>query len=80
MCFYDVKKVPAPTDKDPLWQYRWGAQQRGITPGHTEVMLLFNKLGHTPKREGQESIPGPRIVVHDGVQALLQGQEVKNGA
>jgi len=85
-CFYDVKKVPGPKDRDPLWQYRWGAQQRGITPGHTQVMLLFSKLGHTPKREGLgglerlEGLLGPRIAVHEGMQALLQGQEVKTGA
>lgn len=42
-------------------------------------MLLFNKVGHTPKREGLESVPGARIVLREGIQAPLQGQEVKKG-
>ncbi|KAF2640821.1 hypothetical protein P280DRAFT_367209, partial [Massarina eburnea CBS 473.64] len=45
-CFYDAKKIPASgsTDRVSLWPFRWGSQQLGITPGHVQLQLLWNKL------------------------------------
>ncbi|KAK4217519.1 hypothetical protein QBC37DRAFT_470677 [Rhypophila decipiens] len=47
-CFYDVKKAPKnKTDAIPVWQFRWGSQQRGITPGHLQVAWLWQPVKST---------------------------------
>lgn len=76
-CFYDVKHKPKKNknkEDAPLWQYRWGSQQRGIPPGHTMIQLLWHRVGDA-KREGEQA-PGPRIEIKEGVQAPLQGKAV----
>lgn len=40
-CYADVKGLPKAGDKLPLWAFYTGAQQIGVTPGHTQVMWLF---------------------------------------
>jgi hypothetical protein len=77
-CYYDAKKNPEHDEILPLWQYRWGSQQMGITPGHVQLQLLWEKAEDLPKREGTVHIPGPRIVLHEGMQVPLQGAKVKN--
>lgn len=77
-CYYDAKRAPAAGDKLPLWQYRWGSQQRGITPGHIQLQLLWDKVGELPKRGGDEkAIPGPRVEIQDGVQVPLLGRRAR---
>ncbi|KAH7125574.1 hypothetical protein B0J11DRAFT_433712 [Dendryphion nanum] len=76
-CYYDTKRVPGPGEALPLWQFRWGSQQRGITPGHVQVMLWWKKIGELPKRGGDGGLdvaPGPRVRVGEGVQVKLGGR------
>ncbi|KAK3935093.1 hypothetical protein QBC46DRAFT_424092 [Diplogelasinospora grovesii] len=41
-CFYDIKTGPSDADDYiPVWQYFWGSQQMGITPGHVQAMWLW---------------------------------------
>jgi hypothetical protein len=62
-----------------LWQFRWGAHQQGITPGHVMLQLMWNRLGDLPKRENEdEVVPGPRISLQGGLQVPLQGQKIKS--
>ncbi|KAF1844865.1 uncharacterized protein K460DRAFT_99827 [Cucurbitaria berberidis CBS 394.84] len=73
-CFYDAKRTPSVGDALPLWQFRWGSEQRGITPGHVQLQLLWQKIGDLPKREGEHAaIPGPRVRLQDGAQLPLRG-------
>jgi hypothetical protein len=51
VCYYDAKHAPAKNEELPFWQYFWGSQQDGITPGHIQIMLQFKKIGSTAKRE-----------------------------
>ncbi|KAH7411769.1 hypothetical protein DE146DRAFT_254334 [Phaeosphaeria sp. MPI-PUGE-AT-0046c] len=76
-CYYDAKKAPSPKDVLPLWQYRWGSQQMGITPGHVQLQLMWEKMGDLPKREGESKIPSPRIRIEDGMQIPLGGAATK---
>ncbi|KAJ4369658.1 hypothetical protein N0V83_005420 [Neocucurbitaria cava] len=73
-CYYDAKHTPDSNEALSLWQFRWGSEQRGITPGHVQLQLLWKKLGDLPKREGEEVvIPGPRVELKEGVQVPLMG-------
>ncbi|KAF1926764.1 uncharacterized protein M421DRAFT_102184 [Didymella exigua CBS 183.55] len=74
-CYYDAKKVPARNEKLSLWQFHWGSGQLGITPGHVQLLLLWNKIGDSPKRKTMEDIPGPRLRLGDEVQIPLLGQK-----
>ncbi|KAF2119148.1 hypothetical protein BDV96DRAFT_610919 [Lophiotrema nucula] len=76
-CYYDAKKIPGPAETAPLWQFRWGSQQRGITPGHVQLQLLWTPL-NTGKRKSVSDIPSPRLRLNDGAQIPLQGQEIKS--
>ncbi|KAF2688731.1 hypothetical protein K458DRAFT_293128 [Lentithecium fluviatile CBS 122367] len=77
-CYYDAKSIPRAGGKTSLWQFRWGSQQMGITPGHVMLQLMWNKLGDLPKREdAANNIPGPRISLAGGLQVPLQGQQIK---
>jgi hypothetical protein len=42
---FDAKKVAAGSDKLSVWQFHWGSQQIGITPGHVQLQWYWNKLG-----------------------------------
>jgi hypothetical protein len=74
-CFYDAKRTPTVNESLPLWQFRWGSQQTGITPGHVQLQLMWKKLGDLPKREKASEIPGPRIQISEDMQMLLLGQK-----
>lgn len=50
----------------------------GITPGHIQLQLLWEKIADLPKREGKVQIPSPRIEIQDGMQVPLQGAKAKN--
>ncbi|CBX96979.1 hypothetical protein LEMA_P101100.1 [Plenodomus lingam JN3] len=77
-CFYDAKRVPAPAEQLSLWQFHWGSQQLGITPGHIQLLLMWDKIGDLPKREDSSSvIPGPRVELESGQQVPLLGKRVK---
>ncbi|KAF2443382.1 hypothetical protein P171DRAFT_362223 [Karstenula rhodostoma CBS 690.94] len=45
-CYFDARAVPAPgsSDATSIWPFRWGSQQLGITPGHTMLQLVWNKI------------------------------------
>ena len=73
-CYYDGKKVPARNEKLSLWQFHWGAGQMGITPGHIQMMLMWNKIKGSPKREAVD-IPGPRLRLVNGLQIPLLGEQ-----
>lgn len=74
-CYYDAKKAPTSNEKLSLWQYHWGSGQLGITPGHIQLLLLWNKLDDKPKRKTVEDIPGPRLRLSEEVQIPLMGQK-----
>ncbi|KAF2744324.1 hypothetical protein M011DRAFT_408727 [Sporormia fimetaria CBS 119925] len=74
-CYFDAPHIPKPGKSAPLWQFRWGSLQRGITPGHVMVQLMWHRVGE-PKRDAAVA-PGPRIEVSGVVQAALKGQEIK---
>ncbi|KAI4946582.1 hypothetical protein J4E91_007271 [Alternaria rosae] len=76
-CYYDAKRTPTVNESLPLWQFRWGSQQTGITPGHIMLQLMWKKLGDTPKREQMSEIPGPRIQLSEDMQIPLLGQKSK---
>jgi hypothetical protein len=76
-CYYDAKKTPADHEILPLWQFRWGSQQMGITPGHVQLQLLWEKIGDLPKRGGEKNIPSPRIEISQGMQVPLLGAKAK---
>ncbi|KAK3385890.1 hypothetical protein B0H63DRAFT_188924 [Podospora didyma] len=49
-CYYDIKTAPSLDDdksvaprqtKVPVWQFYWGSDQMGITPGHLQVLWLW---------------------------------------
>lgn len=77
-CYYDAKKVPARNEKLSLWQFHWGSGQLGITPGHVQLLLMWNKIGDNPKRKTLEDIPGPRLRLSEEVQIPLMGQKIKS--
>ncbi|KAH7348215.1 hypothetical protein BKA66DRAFT_447413 [Pyrenochaeta sp. MPI-SDFR-AT-0127] len=72
-CYYDAKSVPSTDETLSLWQFHWGSEQRGITPGHIQLQLMWEKVGELPKRKGTKEIPGPRVRIQDGVQVPLEG-------
>lgn len=78
-CYYDAKKAPVRKEKLSLWEYHWGSQQMGITPGHIQLLLVWNKIGELPKRKDVDSIPGPRLRLTDGLQIPLLGQQKRLG-
>lgn len=43
-CLYDVNRAPEAGEKLPVWEYRWGSQQLGITPGHLAALFLWVKI------------------------------------
>jgi hypothetical protein len=76
-CYYDAKRVPKTNEALALWQYRWGSQQMGITPGHVQLQLMWEKIGDLPKRGGEREVPGPRVQVKEGTQMPLMGRKSK---
>jgi hypothetical protein len=78
-CYYDAKKVPARNEKLPLWQFHWGSEQLGITPGHVQLLLVWKKIGDLPKRLEMSEIPSPRLRLSDAVQIPLLGQQRRLG-
>ncbi|KAJ4357082.1 hypothetical protein N0V95_002820 [Ascochyta clinopodiicola] len=74
-CYYDAKKAPASKEKLSVWQYHWGSQQLGITPGHIQLLLMWNKTGELPNRVKAADVPGPRVRLTDGLQIPLLGQQ-----
>lgn len=73
-CYYDAKHTPSAKEKLPLWQYRWGSQQMGITPGHIQLQLLWEKIGDLPKRVKANEVLGPRVQISEDVQIPLMGK------
>ncbi|KAK1753567.1 hypothetical protein QBC47DRAFT_403909 [Echria macrotheca] len=47
-CYYEIERVPT-SDKDslPVWEYFWGSQQMSVTPGHLQVMWLWDPVKDT---------------------------------
>ncbi|KAJ3530315.1 hypothetical protein NM208_g9377 [Fusarium decemcellulare] len=41
---YDVNRAPVAGERLPVWEYRWGSQQMGITPGHLQALFYWDKL------------------------------------
>ena len=41
---YDVNRAPEADDRLPVWYYRWGSEQMGITPGHLQALFYWEKL------------------------------------
>ncbi|CAN9368801.1 unnamed protein product [Alternaria alternata] len=76
-CFYDAKRIPTANESLSLWQFRWGSQQLGITPGHIQLQLMWKKLDGLPKREKASDIPGPRVHISEGSQITLLGKKSK---
>ncbi|KAF1939202.1 hypothetical protein EJ02DRAFT_352814 [Clathrospora elynae] len=76
-CYYDAKRAPSAGESLSIWPYRWGSEQLGITPGHMQLQLMWQKLGDLPKREGATEIPGPRVQVNEQVQIPLLGKRTK---
>ncbi|KAG9195465.1 hypothetical protein G6011_00586 [Alternaria panax] len=76
-CFYDAKRTPTANESLPLWQFRWGSQQLGITPGHIQLQLMWKKLDALPKRKKASDIPGPRVQIGGGMQLPLLGKKSK---
>jgi len=72
-CYYDGKKVPAANETLSVWEYHWGSEQMGITPGHIQLLLMWNSTGDLPKREEAKDTPGPRVRLTDGLQIPLLG-------
>ncbi|KAF2128873.1 hypothetical protein P153DRAFT_292137 [Dothidotthia symphoricarpi CBS 119687] len=77
-CYYDAKRLPEANEELSLWQFRWGSQQMDITPGHTQMLLMWNKIGELPKRKSASSVPGPRMRIESGMQVPLQGQGARS--
>ena len=43
-CYYDAKRVPGEGEELSLWPFRWGSQQIGITPGHVQLLLVWEQI------------------------------------
>ncbi|KAH8890302.1 hypothetical protein GQ53DRAFT_183924 [Thozetella sp. PMI_491] len=43
-CYYDIESAPTANSTSSLWEFVWGSQQMGITPGHLEVILLWQSI------------------------------------
>ncbi|KAJ4989074.1 hypothetical protein SVAN01_05512 [Stagonosporopsis vannaccii] len=74
-CYYDAKKAPARNEKLSLWQFHWGSHQIGITPGHVQLLLMWERTGDSPKRKVMGDVPGPRVRITEEVQIPLLGQQ-----
>ncbi|KAF2878470.1 hypothetical protein BDV95DRAFT_479776 [Massariosphaeria phaeospora] len=74
-CFYDAKKIPQQGELIPLWQFHWGSQQGGITPGHVMLQLLWDQIA-PPKTKETVLAPGPDINVAENSQEPLKGQQI----
>lgn len=72
-CYYDAKQATERTAERSVWQFHWGSEQLSITPGHIQLLLMWNKIGETSKREASANIPGPRLKLEDGLQIPLRG-------
>ncbi|KAK4160280.1 hypothetical protein QBC43DRAFT_359839 [Cladorrhinum sp. PSN259] len=45
-CYYDIPRAPTENETvQPVWQYYWGGEQPGITPGHLQVLWLWVPVG-----------------------------------
>ncbi|KAF1829052.1 hypothetical protein BDW02DRAFT_510851, partial [Decorospora gaudefroyi] len=44
-CVFDAKRIPKADEALPVWPFRYGSQQMGITPGHVELQLLWQPVG-----------------------------------
>ncbi|KAL1602424.1 hypothetical protein SLS60_005840 [Paraconiothyrium brasiliense] len=75
-CYFDAKAIPARDATSNIWPFRWGSQQLGITPGHVMLLLVWNKVGDLPKREGVDEIPSPRVSLKVGEQVPLLGKKI----
>lgn len=73
-----MKKAPEGKEVLPLWQYRWGSQQMGITPGHIQMMLLWEGIDK-PKNKNNKARPQSRVQLTDDIQIPLRGMPVKLG-
>ncbi|KAK1912573.1 hypothetical protein P3342_010176 [Pyrenophora teres f. teres] len=80
-CYYDAKRAPRPNEALSLWQFHWGADQMGITPGHVQLQLMWDKIGdnnnNTPKRQQTAEMLGPRVQITKYVQLPLMGKRSK---
>ena len=47
----------------------------GITPGHVQLLLLWEKIGYAPKRKAGGEVLGPRVRITDEVQIPLLGEQ-----
>ena len=77
-CYYDAKKTPGARDALPLWPFRWGSQQMGITPGHIQLQLMWKKLGDLPGKAKTTEVLGPRVQISEGVQMPLMGKKERS--
>jgi hypothetical protein len=75
-CYYDAKKAPQGKEELPLWQYRWGSQQMGITPGHVQMILLWEGI-EKPKNKDMKAMPQSRVQLTDDFQIPLRGMPVR---
>jgi hypothetical protein len=50
----------------------------GITPGHIQLLLMWEKTGDLPKREDETRTSNPRLEITEGMQVLLQGARSKD--
>jgi hypothetical protein len=50
----------------------------GITPGHIQLLLMWEKIGDLPKREGEKSTSSARLEITEGMQVPLQGARSKD--
>ncbi|EUC48944.1 hypothetical protein COCMIDRAFT_85945 [Bipolaris oryzae ATCC 44560] len=76
-CFYDAKHTPSSNEVLPFWQYRWGSQQMGITPGHVQLQLMWKKIDDLPGRSEASEFLGPRVRVEEGSQIPLLGKKAR---
>ncbi|KAA8620556.1 hypothetical protein Alg130_09037 [Pyrenophora tritici-repentis] len=76
-CYYDAKRAPKDNEALSLWQFHWGSEQMGITPGHVQLQLMWEKIGDTPKRAQTSEVLGPRVQINENVQMPLMGKRSK---
>ncbi|OAG01760.1 uncharacterized protein CC84DRAFT_1153848 [Paraphaeosphaeria sporulosa] len=77
-CYFDARLVPAPgsSDATSIWPFRWGSQQWGITPGHTMIQLVWNKMAAVQKRGDAVEPAGSRLSLEHGQAPALRGPKV----
>ena len=71
-CYFDAKRVPKRGEDISFWQFRWGSQQQGITPGHIQLQLLWDKVS-PPHKAANEISTGP-VAVTQGSEFPLKGK------